>query len=662
MFVAWLILLLLDFGLAVAKLSPSNFDFTDLNCSSLCGLPFKPTYDQSPGNRDITVNIDGQCARESQLSVRNWEKSARRFLQLINMNDTDFDCPKWNMVSRAPNYTELPLVWRYPFSSEFRKRRFQTSVVEPAGTPGHCNITVDRGVVERNSRVYWMETDLQYGGQPLTTIGSLVSLWTQVDTPPLRVHLQGKEPKRCRGNNCPTYQVLWLPTSTFGTSVPHKNYTTEHYSIFAKWKFHQIPGIDRLMVKFRASVADFENLANELSLSNIAILSLPLLVAIPPISLLERVSTVTTVWYVFGTDILAAFPLLIKGFELAIVYPRTRVKMYSTLSVTGKKYGVYERWFTECKPPVGKSITNGTIIISVALWFMMASSYCEFAFWRALQYQYGRLNNVGEIVSDVTDDQCEQEDESKSQDSERTCCSWYARFRSQILAGTFLILIVLFISSIPIYATSSLLFSLIFSIVTSFVLVVFRTIATNRFSQLVRWRFLFGLVFCPILTVLTVFLIPLPRNLYPLQWNTLYASVLGFVGGPLYLILHSRREVRESKNWGDVSDGANIGVAGSCAFLAVEFGSFFRCHLTFTWIYGATIIILHVVRSKPSDRLKWRYGLNGFAAGMLFGAFGIFFKRCFPETVIDKQARANYHGGIRFGTIFLLTVVNLLIV
>ncbi len=79
----------------------------------------------------------------------------------------------------------------------------------------------------------------------------------------------------------------------------------------------------------------------------------------------------------------------------------------------------------------------------------------------------------------------------------------------------------------------------------------------------------------------------------------------------------------------------------------------------FVWLYRTSIILLHAIGSSPSDRVRWRYGLNGFAAGMLFGPFGILFKRCFPETMNDAQARANFHGGFSFGVIFPLTIVNM---
>ncbi len=662
MVVVWCHLFLLYVGLSLTEPVGAIYDFSNLNCTSLCGLPFKAAgfyqgdASHIPNRRKISVNFNGSCIRESELSLGSWNKSARRFLQLMYTNETWFDCPKWNIVDRKPNETELPKFWTKLYfkvshggKANVYESRYRTSIVEPAGIPGQCDVFVDRGVVNRDSSVFWMEAYLEFGGKRLTTIGSIVSLWIQSESTsrigiqPYLVHLRQNETNGCQGNSCTGYQTMWLPASTFGTSVPYKGNTTQHYSIYAPLNFQQIPGFDGKMDEFGENVAHLENVVAELLPSNIAILSLPLLMAMLPISLFQEVSSAATGWYVFVSDVLVAVPMLIKGIELIIVYRKTKVKMYSTLSMTGPRYGVYERWYAQCYPPVGITYTVGIILISLALWFMIASSYAEFAFWRAIQYRHGRLNIMEEIPSDVIDEESEGVNERKLTDSERRNNSWYARLRNHILAGSFVCLIALFIGSITTriiasrsgspgreLVNSSVLFLVSGRVkcFTIILLVFFHMIGTNLFSPLRPWMF-FGIVF-------------------------------GVVGGPLYLILHLKKRVRESQFWGDVSNGANIGTALLGTLLALFLGGFFPFHLMFTWLYGGAIVVLHAIRSYPSDRVRWRYGLNGFAAGMLFGPFGIFLKRCFPETTKDKQARANFHGGFAFGVIFLLTVVNLI--
>ncbi len=69
-------------------------------------------------------------------------------------------------------------------------------------------------------------------------------------------------------------------------------------------------------MKLRESVSHLENVGNELSPSNIAILSLPLLMAVLPVSLFQEVSTTATAWYVLVSDISVAVPLCIPGLKL----------------------------------------------------------------------------------------------------------------------------------------------------------------------------------------------------------------------------------------------------------------------------------------------------------------------------------------------------------
>ncbi len=629
MFVVRCLLVLFHVGLTLAFVN-------DWNCSSLCGTPFKAKA-HSELSVNITVNFDGECVRDSTLSTGKWEQSARRFMQYINMNDTAFDCPKWNVVYHGHNTGEMLRPRYLPYFRVFHNGKnssyypnYWARIDDPAGIPGSCSVEVDHGVVDNNYGLYFMAAESQCGGNSLARTGSLISLWdasqlkrdSKID--PLQVHVQQNKSNDCRVDNCTAYEMMWLPASTFGTTVP----CSERYSIFAKWNYKQIPGIDKLLDKFRISVSDYENATGDLSYSNIAILCLPLLMAIPPISLLENVSNLTTAWYVLATDILAALPLLIEGIEMVNNYPSTTAEMFSTLSLTGKKYGVYERWHIQCKPRDGTAKAVGYVIFGVALWFMMASSYSEFAFWRALQYRTGRLNiRCVNSLSDP-DEEYDEVERSNSQDSKTRNNLWYARFRIHILAGGFLILIAALIYAI-------IISSQILDVSIAIGLVVFRVIGTNRFQQLLRWRFFIGLI-------------------------------LGFVAGPLYLMLQLSKNIRKSNSWSDVSDGATLGMAvlglTSAQLLGLTSEPWFPIRISsltlFAWIYGGGIIVLHAIRSLPSDRVKWRYGLNGFATGIVFGPFGIFFKRCFPETMVDQQARANFLGGFSFGVFFLLTAIN----
>ena len=56
----------------------------------------------------------------------------------------------------------------------------------------------------------------------------------------------------------------------------------------------------------------------DLSASNLAILCMPLVMSIPPISVYD-VPDSAVLWYVLATDVLAVVPLLIKSIELIVL-------------------------------------------------------------------------------------------------------------------------------------------------------------------------------------------------------------------------------------------------------------------------------------------------------------------------------------------------------
>ena len=165
------------------------------------------------------------------------------------MNDTSLGCPTCNPVFRQPNELEIP-----KFTDGLR--RTSRDVHKPAGNSGTCHIEIDRSVLQCNLGFYWMSTDFYHTADPMLTAGLLISLWlpesnyysSDLSFP---VQVQQNKSNGCRQENCPAYKSIWLPGSTFGTSIPYTGNTTKHYSIFATLNFQQIHGIDGLMDRFR---------------------------------------------------------------------------------------------------------------------------------------------------------------------------------------------------------------------------------------------------------------------------------------------------------------------------------------------------------------------------------------------------------------------------
>ncbi len=136
----------------------------------------------------------------------------------MKMNDTSFDCPKWNMVYRQPNEIEVSKYWAMHHFKLFQHENsslyspyFDKSIAE-----GHCRISVDRGVVDRDFRVYMMGAELTYSGNPLKTTGSIISLWLpreyqeEGEVRPVRVHFRQQKSNGCRGTyqDCSAYQTM----------------------------------------------------------------------------------------------------------------------------------------------------------------------------------------------------------------------------------------------------------------------------------------------------------------------------------------------------------------------------------------------------------------------------------------------------------------------
>ncbi len=122
----------------------------------------------------------------------------------------------------------------------------------------------------------------------------------------------------------------------------------------------------------------------------------------------------------------------------------------------------------------------------------------------------------------------------------------------------------------------------------------------------------------------------------------------------MYMILQVSEKVCQSKNWGDASDGANIGLAGFATFIM----ALLNPHLTqvsFAWHYGLAVVALFAIRNSLRSPLGC-CAVYGFGAEMSFGLSGIYFKRCFLESMKGEEARENFHRGFCVGVITLVLI------
>ncbi len=303
--------------------------------------------------------------------------------------------------------------------------------------------------------------------------------------------------------------------------------------MFVNWKAEEVPGMKRLLDEFSGGAEHLQNVDKDLSPSNLAILCLPLIMSIPPISLLGSVSTTATLWYAFATDFLAAMPLLIKGVELIIAYKKATAGMASTISMMGEKHGIFEAWNVECRTPTVRVGWVGAVLVIVSSWFIAASNYVEFLFWRAVQYKRGQLKEIlagryKSSVEETPDRRTEIVDGIETPPRHR--CRFHRR--RIIIIGLIVVAAAVILAPIETsevrevrevgYVASNAVFSIL--------VVLIRLLVLHRLFQFAQWRFIFGIIF-------------------------------GLTFGPLYLFLHAFKSVRNSEKWGEISEGAHIGFA-----------------------------------------------------------------------------------------------------
>jgi len=87
----------------------------------------------------------------------------------------------------------------------------------------------------------------------------------------------------------------------------HKN------SLFADFDDREVPGIQEILGVIDERSERIGNLNSDLSPWNLAIAILPLVMTAIPISAMERVSKFRAILYALLTDVLAVYPLLMKG-------------------------------------------------------------------------------------------------------------------------------------------------------------------------------------------------------------------------------------------------------------------------------------------------------------------------------------------------------------
>lgn len=126
--------------------------------------------------------------------------------------------------------------------------------------------------------------------------------------------------------------------------------------------------------------------------SNIAILLLPVTLALIPLSLFQDVGTLVTVFYVIATDVMSVLPVAIKGVELLILSSHTHYARSAFVYGSAQsEILAVEMWVSECH--LKRFVTTrGIILLCVALSATVIGLVLEFAIRHQVE-KYKRINN-----------------------------------------------------------------------------------------------------------------------------------------------------------------------------------------------------------------------------------------------------------------------------
>ncbi len=115
----------------------------------------------------------------------------------------------------------------------------------------------------------------------------------------LSYHVLRYDNDLCGDGSCHGFEKLWLPGSVVNTSVAY-NYgrfgrkvvseDDKFISMLVNWTAEKVPGMKMILNELSKGQDYYESVDNDLSTSNFASLCLPLIMSIPPISLLRSVS------------------------------------------------------------------------------------------------------------------------------------------------------------------------------------------------------------------------------------------------------------------------------------------------------------------------------------------------------------------------------------
>ncbi len=377
----------LSFVSRKSLISANNF----APCDAVCGVSKKRIVGRPHQLPRDTLQVERGTKFYRGLLYRKWRTHAVRFARAIGINDT-FRCVEHMVDDAPPSITQNTAVWEYLWRPDRHLSAFGKSVLNFERKEDTEEVK-PRNLFNVECTVYTVQGLYEYDIEKQENRTAKNVRWIMRIPIPIWSARRGALVVMVN-NETRNFENIALKSRTNDTCVKTSSceqWTTllfgrmrNTHSMFSNLKHEEIPGVSRAIHQLQEKQEAVQSVEEDVSWSNLAILFLPLLMSIPPISLLESVSTGAVIAYVIATDVLAVCPCLIKGIELLISSRRNYMTdAQGQLHLTGKSSGLFERWYVRCASIRPNKFGLASGLMGAAIWFMCATTFTEFLFWRA---------------------------------------------------------------------------------------------------------------------------------------------------------------------------------------------------------------------------------------------------------------------------------------
>eukprot|EP00171_Calliarthron_tuberculosum_P001314 IDg1314t1 len=298
-----------------------------------------------------------------------WLNEVKKLIRNLSSTPSDHgECPSIDEDNHAYDFRLIDnTMEQVKLSASGDRLRIESYVKLFHNKEEFCYLRSYRGIYSLNGSGPSSDWFLMITATEQSNYASLLSEFLSPASNTPFIPLRSDSHNNCSHPTCKPYTVFRHASKTYS-------------SLFVDWHAYNFPGSSIVKEKLKEAMAEFEQNLEDAKPSNIAILCLPLLMSIPPISLFESVSDRTTLWYVLATDVLAVIPILIKGGELL----RERANGIELIRLYRARLGhfaFFEIFKSRCYSKESSKSSLGIGLVVTGIWLMLASILAEFTTW-----------------------------------------------------------------------------------------------------------------------------------------------------------------------------------------------------------------------------------------------------------------------------------------